>query len=93
VLEILSVLLAVLDGGVDQLLVLLLLRRGEDQRGIGGRILGLVLVDGRKVAGVADDNLERLSVTGPISFNARSAAISPSAPVQNVVGILRFPRI
>jgi hypothetical protein len=62
------VLLAVLDSGVDQLLVLLLLGRGEDERGVGGRILGLVLVDGRKVTGVADDNLERLLVAVRISL-------------------------
>jgi hypothetical protein len=68
VLNVLSVLLAVLDSGVDQLLVLLLLGRSEDERGVGGRILGLVLVDGRKVTGVADDNLERLLVANRISF-------------------------
>jgi hypothetical protein len=51
------VLLAILDGGVDELRVLGLLGRGEDERGVRGRILRLVLVDGRKVARVADDGL------------------------------------
>ena len=53
-----AVLLAILDGGVDELRVLGLLRRGEDERGVGRGILGLVLVDGGKVTRVADDRLE-----------------------------------
>lgn len=50
-----AVLLAVLNGGIDQLRVLGLLGGSEDERGVGGRILGLVLVNGRKVTGVADN--------------------------------------
>lgn len=57
VLDVLAVLLAVLNSGVDELGVLLLLGRGEDQGGVGGGILGLVLGDGREVARVADDGL------------------------------------
>jgi hypothetical protein len=72
------VLLAELDGGVDQLLVILLLGRGEDERRVGRGILGLVLVDGRKVTGVADDSLRML--------------ISPRAPVGDMVGHLRCQR-
>lgn len=56
VVKVLAVLLAVLDGGVDELGVLGLLGGGEDERGVGGGILGLVLVDGREVSGVADDH-------------------------------------
>lgn len=40
------VLLAVLDSGVDKGGVLGLLGSGQDQRGVGGGILGLVLADG-----------------------------------------------
>ena len=58
-------LLAVLDSSLDQLLVLLLLGRGEDERGVGGGILGLVLVDGRKVTRVADDDLRMLLAIAP----------------------------
>jgi hypothetical protein len=50
-------LLAVLDGGIDQLRVFFLLRGSEDQGRVGGGILRLVLVDGREVARVADDSL------------------------------------
>ena len=55
--DVAAVLLAVLDGGVDELLVLGLLGGSEDERGVGRGILGLVLVDGRKVTRVADDDL------------------------------------
>jgi len=57
VLQVFAVLLAVLDSRVNQLLVLGLLGRGEDERGVGGRILGLVLLDCRKVTRVGDDGL------------------------------------
>lgn len=56
-LDVLTVALAVLDGIVDQLGVLGLLGGGEDERGVGGGILGLVLFDGREVTRVADDGL------------------------------------
>jgi hypothetical protein len=64
------VLLAVLNGGIDQLCVLLLLGRGEDQGRVGGGILGGVLGNGRKVTRVADDNLSTLSApsSGAVSF-------------------------
>jgi hypothetical protein len=54
---VLAMLLAVRNSGIDQLRVLGLLRGSEDERGVCGRILRLVLVDGRKVTGVADDGL------------------------------------
>lgn len=41
-----TLLLAVGDGDVNQLGVLGFLGGGEDERGVGGGILGLVLVDG-----------------------------------------------
>lgn len=50
-------LLAVLDRFVDKLCVLCFLRGGEDERRVCGRILGLVLVDGGKVTGIADNSL------------------------------------
>jgi len=50
-------LLARLDGGVDELGIVGLLGSGENQRGVGGRILGLVLVNGSKVTRVANDDL------------------------------------
>jgi hypothetical protein len=49
--------LAVLNSGVDQLLILGLLRRGENEGGVGRSILGLVLVDGGEVTRVAYDSL------------------------------------
>lgn len=49
-------LLGVLDGLIDQLRVLGLLRRGEDERGVGGGILGLVFSDGGEVTRVGDDD-------------------------------------
>ena len=55
--EVLAVVLAVSDGSVNELGVLGLLGGSEDERWVGGGILGLVLVDGRKVTGVADDDL------------------------------------
>lgn len=54
----LSVSLAIFYGSVDELGVLWLLGGGEDQGRVGSGILGLVLVDGSEVAGVADDDLE-----------------------------------
>lgn len=50
-------LLAVLNGGVNQRRVLGLLGGGEDERGVGCGILGLVLLDGRKVTRVGDNRL------------------------------------
>jgi hypothetical protein len=57
------VLLAVLDGGVDEFGVLGLLGRGEDQRRVGGGILWLVLGDRGEVTAVADDGLERSNIS------------------------------
>ena len=55
--NVLAVALAILDRGVNELGVFGLLGRGKDQGGVGGGILRLVLVDGRKVTRVADDDL------------------------------------
>lgn len=57
VLDAVAVLLAPRNGGVDQLLVLGLLRGRENERRVGGRVLGFVLGNGRKVTRVADDCL------------------------------------
>ena len=57
VLDVVRVVLAPGDGGIDELGVLGLLGGRENQGGVGGRILGLVLVDGREVTRVADDGL------------------------------------
>jgi hypothetical protein len=46
------------NGLVDELGVLGLLGGGEDQGRVGGGILRLVLANGSKVTGVADDDLE-----------------------------------
>lgn len=85
VLNVLAVLLAVLDGSVDQLLVVGLLGGSENEGRVGGGILRLVLLNGRKVTRVGDDSLQNLHV----SFSARKACIhravlgaSPSAPVE-----------
>lgn len=59
VVLVLAVLLSVLDGFVNELGVLGLLGSGEDQGGVGGRILRLVLLNGVEVTGVADDGLIR----------------------------------
>lgn len=53
-----AVLLAVRNSDVNQLLVVGLFRGREDEGGVGGRILGLVLLDGRKVTRVGDDGLQ-----------------------------------
>jgi len=55
--EVLAVVLAVGDGIVNELRVVGLFRRGEDQGRVGGGILRLVLADRGEVAGVADDGL------------------------------------
>lgn len=55
--ELLAVLLAVGDSVVDELGVLGLLGGGEDEGGVGGGILRLVLANGGEVARVADDGL------------------------------------
>lgn len=48
--------LGVGNGDIDQLGVLGLLGGNEDQRRVGGGILGLVFANGGKVARVGDDN-------------------------------------
>lgn len=58
VLKVGAVLLAVCDSGVNQLRVLGLLGGGEDERRVGRRILGLVLLDGSEVTRVGDDSLQ-----------------------------------
>jgi len=57
VLLVLTVLLSVRNGCIDEFGVLGLLCGGEDQRRVGGGILRLVLGNGGKVARVADDSL------------------------------------
>jgi len=57
VILVLSVLLSILDGCVDQLCVLWHLGRGENERRVGGGILGLVLGDRAEVSRVTDDGL------------------------------------
>jgi hypothetical protein len=57
VVDVVGMLLAPRNGGINELCVLGLLGGRENQGGVGGRILGLVLVDGRKVTRVADDSL------------------------------------
>lgn len=52
----LALLLALLDGSVDQAGVLGLLRSSQDQGRVGGSILRLVLANGGKVTRVADNN-------------------------------------
>lgn len=49
--------LAVGNGSVDERGVVGLLRSSEDQGGVGGGILGVVLGDGGEVTGVADNGL------------------------------------
>lgn len=55
--DVLAMLLSVFNGGVNELAVLSLLRRNEDQGRVGGGILGLVLVDRGKVARIAHHDL------------------------------------
>jgi len=57
--DLLAVLLAVGDSLVDELGVLGLLGGGEDEGGVGGSILRLVLANGGEVTRVADDGLWR----------------------------------
>jgi hypothetical protein len=49
--------LAILHGFVDELGILGLLRGGEDERWVGGGVLGLVFLDGGEVTAVSDDGL------------------------------------
>jgi len=60
---VLAVLLAVGDSLVDELGVLGLLGGGEDEGGVGGGILRLVLANGGEVTGVADDGLLRRTLS------------------------------
>jgi len=53
--------LAVLDGNVHQLGVFGLLGRREDEGRVGGGILGLVLVDGGKVACISGQDIKKMS--------------------------------
>jgi hypothetical protein len=57
------VLLAVRDGVVNQLPVVGLLGRGEDEGRVGRGILRLVLVDGCEVARVTDNRLGGISIS------------------------------
>ena len=57
-----TVLLSVLDGGINKWCVLLLLCGGEDEGWVGGGVLWLVRGNGGKVTRVGDDGLEALSV-------------------------------
>lgn len=66
-IDVLAVLLAVGDGLVDELGVLLLLGGCQDEGGVGGGVLRLVLADGGEVAGVADDGLIMLKVVSELS--------------------------
>lgn len=78
-----AVLLAILDGRVDQLRVLLLLGGSEDEGRVGGGILGLVLGDGRKVTRVANDNLRKtVNKRSMVFTDAGSPVTSPGAPMQ-----------
>lgn len=52
-----AVLLSVLDGGIDEGSVLLLLGGSEDERWVGGSVLWLVLGNGCEVTRVGDDGL------------------------------------
>ena len=52
-----AVLLAVLDSLINELRILGLLGRSEDERRVGGGVLRLVLLDGGEVTGVSDDGL------------------------------------
>jgi hypothetical protein len=70
------VLLAILDGSINQLCVFFLLGCSKNQRGVGGGILGLVLVNGGKVTRVADDNLLQCVVS---SFSLGVWSISQGA--------------
>lgn len=77
-----AVALAVLDGGIDQLCILGLLGRSEDERGVGRRILRLVLVDGREVTGVADDGLAAAGRSASIHTEGSTVRrrLSPGSP-------------
>ena len=69
IVDILAMLLAVGDGLVDELGVLGLLRRGEDEGRVGGGILRLVLANGGEVTRVADDSLWRREMSVFVFFN------------------------
>lgn len=73
-----ALLLAICNGLVNELRILWLFGRGEDQRWVGGGILWLVLLDRSKVTRVGDNDLLRPSV--------RSLVHMPKAERVNVVG-------
>ena len=68
----LAVLHTVGDSIVNELGVLGLLGGGEDEGGVGGGILRLVLANGGEVTGVADDGLWRREVSVFVVFNVAS---------------------
>lgn len=74
--QVFAVRLAVLDGGIDQLSILGLLGGGKDQGGVGRRILRVVFGDGRKVARVADDGLQRGALVNVLRRAAPQRATS-----------------
>lgn len=55
--DVLAVTLAIRDGFVDELCILWLFRRSENEGRVGGGILRLVLVDCCEITGIADNNL------------------------------------
>lgn len=61
--------LAELDGSVNELGVIGLLGSGEDQRGVGGSILRLVLVNGSEVTRVANNDL--MDVSGVLGYSSQ----------------------
>ena len=69
---VLAVLHTVCDSIVNELGVLGLLGSGEDEGGVGGGILRLVLANGGEVTGVADDGLWRREVSVFVVFNVAS---------------------
>ena len=83
--KVIALVLAVGYGIVNELGVLLLLRRGEDEGRVGGGVLWLVLVDGSEVTAVTDNDLCELSVLSHTNSRRRPLRIVASVGLESNV--------
>jgi hypothetical protein len=87
-----ALLLTLLNGSVDQAGIFGLLGSSEDEGGVGGSILGLVLVNGGKVTGVANDNLIERIWLARASFEENARAAFKGGVAYGASGLELFKR-